>query len=300
VALRGPPAPQLVLLEEAKIAELRGDPEHRRLEASGVLAEGGRYYVIFDNSPDVARVGGLSAGAAETRLIRAESGKGRRIGYEDIAYDPTADRFYVLIEALPHGRAFMAEVEEYDGGFRHLASARLDFPLDRANKGLEGLSCLRRAGRTYLLGLCEGNRCQGGAAGRRPGGGRIQLFERGPRHWDHAGTIRLPPALWFEDFSSLSVAGDRVAVVSQASSALWVGTLAPSSWEVVGDGATYRFPLDRQGNTVYCNVEGVSWVTGDRVVVVSDRAKATTQGRRCRAKDESIHVFAIPDRGGSR
>jgi hypothetical protein len=299
VAAEPPSAPQLVLLAEAKITEVLGDPEQRRLEASGVLAKDGCFYVIFDNSPDVARVGGgLSADAAENHLIRAGPGESRGVGYEDIAYDRTADRFYVLIEALPHGRGFMAEVEEYDGSFRHLASARLEFPLDRVNKGLEGLTCLHRAGRTYLLGLCEGNRCQGGAAGRQPGGGRIQVFERGRRHWDHAGTIRLPPSVWFEDYSSLAVAGGRVAVVSQASSALWIGALARSSWAVAGDGAIYRFPVDPDGNTVYCNVEGVSWVAPDRIVVVSDRAKTKEQGNRCRAKDESIHLFTIPDRAG--
>jgi hypothetical protein len=295
---------ELVLLEEVKIAELLDDPHfgktqhgeapQQRLEASGVVAKDGLCYVIFDNTPDVAELAGLS-GSGATRLIHAAPGASRGIGYEDIAYDRLADRFYILIEALPHGRGFMAEVEEYDGSFRHLASARLDFLLGRANKGLEGLTSLRRADRMYLLGLCEGNRCQGGAAGRRPGGGRIQLFERGRRHWDHAGTIRLPQTLWFEDYSSLSIAGDRLVVVSQASSAMWVGTLAPSSWDVVGDGTVYRFPADGDGKTVYCNVEGVSWVSDDQVVVVSDRAKTSAQSKRCRAKDESIHVFAIPE-----
>jgi hypothetical protein len=293
-----PSVPELVLLEEAKITELLGDSRHgdakQRFEASGVVAKDGLFFVIFDNTSDVAQIAGLSDSQV-TRLIDAKPRDGRGIGYEDIAYDRLADRFYILIEALPHGHGFMAEVEEYDGGFRHLASARLDFPLDRANKGLEGLTSLRRADRMYLLGLCEGNRCQGGAAGRRPGGGRIQLFERGPRHWDHAGTIRLPPTLWFEDYSSLSIAGDRLVVVSQESSAMWVGTLAPSSWDVVGDGMVYHFPTDDDGLIVYCNVEGVSWVSDDQVVVVSDRAKTSAQSGRCRAKDESIHVFAIPE-----
>jgi hypothetical protein len=38
-------------------------------------------------------------------------------------------------------------------------------------------------------------------------------------------------------------------------------------------------------------------VAADRVVVVSDRAKREGQDQRCRAKDQSIHVFAIPDLG---
>jgi hypothetical protein len=121
------------------------------------------------------------------------------------------------------------------------------------------------------------------------------VFERGRRHWDRVATIRLPATLPFEDFSSLAGAGDRLAVLSQASAALWVGRLHPSSWEVAGPGAVWSFPPDPEGRTVYCNAEGVSWLSPDTVVVVSDRAKRNGQDDHCRAKDQSIHVFVIPD-----
>lgn len=289
-----PPTLRLELLQEAKLADLLGEELGARLEASGVLAKDGRFYVIFDNSPDIARIGGgLSREDAGNGLIGQEPG--RAAGYEDIAHDRAEGRFYVLAEAVPHpGGGFMAKVREHDERLGYLSDAWLDFPLDRPNKGLEGLTCVHRAGRTYLLGLCEGNRCRAGAEGRRPGGGRIQVFARGRRQWDRIGTIRLPESLWFEDYSSLAVADDRVAVVSQASSALWVGRLAASGWKLAGDGTTYGFPLDGDGRTVYCTVEGVSWVAADRVVVVSDKAKAGSQHKRCRAKDQSIHVFALP------
>jgi hypothetical protein len=284
---------QLVLVREAKIASLLASAVDRRLEASGVLAGDGCFYAVFDNAPDIGRLGAeLRLGAADNFLIPQE--RGDRAGFEDIAHDVAAGRFYVLIEARPRGRGFMPKVQEYDDGFSYRESAWLDFPLDGANKGLEGLTCIRRAGRTYLLGLCEGNRCKDGTEGRRPGGGRIQVFERGSHQWDHAGTIRLPESLWFEDYSSLAVAGDRVAVVSQASSALWLGRLQPSDWELADEGGVWVFPPDWEGRTVYCNIEGVSWVTPDRVVVVSDRAKRGSQDEQCRAKDQSIHVFAIP------
>ena len=162
------------------------------------------------------------------------------------------------------------------------------------NKGLEGLTCVHRHDRTYLLGLCEGNRCKDGEEGRRPGGGRVQVFERGRRHWDRVATIRLPASLPFEDFSSLAVAGDRLAVLSQASAALWVARLHPTGWEVAGEGAVFGFPPDADGRVVYCNVEGLSWLSPDTVVVVSDRAKRNGQDARCRAKDQSIHVFVLP------
>ena len=289
--------PQLELLEEEKIFELLRGAMDLRLEASGVIAKDWFFYLIFDNIPHIGRIGGdLSRVAREHHLIPQERSHGA--GYEDIAYDRFSNRFYLLIEAQPHSRGFMAQVDEYDEHFRYISSAWLDFPLDQSNKGLEGLDCIHREEQTYLLGLCEGNWCKGGAAGRRPGGGRIQIFSKGHHHWDHAGTIRLPESLWFEDYSGLAVAGDRIAVVSQASSALWVGRFSPSSWEIADEGSIYRFPRNDRGKTVYCNVEGISWITPDRVVVVSDRAKAVVQGKRCRAKDQSIHVFTIPDPTG--
>ena len=251
------------------------------------------FYVIFDNLPHIALIGAeLSATAAANQVI--EQPQGHRRGFEDIAYDPWSHRFYVLIESLRRGPGkYMAMVQEYDGSLRYLGSAWLDFPLDRPNKGLEGLTCVRRCGRTHLLGLCEGNRCAGGAKGRIPGGGRIHVFTRGQHHWERMAKIRLPETLLFEDYSGVTVAGDRMAVVSQVSSALWIGSLAPSSWEVTGTGSCYAFPRDADGEIIYGTAEGVSWIARDQVAVVSDKAKPD-QDRRCRSKDQSIHIFRIP------
>jgi hypothetical protein len=287
------PEKQLELLKEVKISDLfrgRLDP---RLEASGVLAKDGAFYVIFDNLPHIAVIGAeLSAAAGANQVI--EQHQGHRRGFEDIAYDPWPGRFYVLIESLRRGQGkYMAMVQEYDASLRYLGSAWLEFPLDRPNKGLEGLTCVRRGGRTHLLGLCEGNRCEGGAKGRIPGGGRIHVFTRGKHHWERAGKIRLPETLLFEDYSGVTVTGDRIAVVSQVSSALWIGSLAPSSWEVTGEGSCYAFPRDAAGEIIYGTAEGVSWIARDQVVVVSDKAKPD-QDPRCRSKDQSVHIFRIP------
>jgi hypothetical protein len=287
------PPRQLELLTEAKIFDILGGRLDPRLEPSGVLANDGLFYVIFDNLPHIARIDPeLSAMADANRVI--EQNQGHRRGFEDIAYDRWSGRFYVLIKSLhrDHG-TFMAAVQESGASFRYLNNAWLDFPLDRPSKGLEGLTCVRRDGQTHLLGLCEGNRCERGARGRIPGGGRIQVFRLGAQRWDRLGKIQLPEAVLFGDYSGITVAGDRIAVVSQVSSALWVGSLAPSGWEVTGEGTSYTFPRDADGEIIYGTVEGVSWIARDQVVVVSDRAKPE-RDRRCRAKDQSIHIFRIP------
>jgi hypothetical protein len=282
----------LELCREAKVSDLLGVAENERFEASGVAAVDGMLYVIFDNRSEIGSFGAALLPADErSRLIRQQCD--RDTGYEDIAHDASTGRFFILVEALPHRDGFFAMVREYDSSFAYIAGAWLDFPLAGPNKGLEGLACVRRAGQTYLLALCEGNRCADSEAGRRPGGGRIQVFARNGKRWGRVDTMRLPPTLPFEDYSSIALAGERLCVVSQESSALWVGRLAAADWRLADDGATFQFPRDDEGHRVYCNVEGVSWLSDRHVVVVSDKAKPD-QTRRCRSKDQSIHVFALP------
>ena len=64
------------------------------------------------------------------------------------------------------------------------------------------------------------------------------------------GRIRLPTTLSFEDYSSIAADGERLAVVSQVASALWVGRLVPSGWEVADEGVTYRFPRNAEDQVV--------------------------------------------------
>ena len=48
---------QLELVREAKIFDILEDSLDPRLEASGVLAKDGLFYVIFDNLPHIACIG---------------------------------------------------------------------------------------------------------------------------------------------------------------------------------------------------------------------------------------------------
>lgn len=51
----------------------------------------------------------------------------------------------------------------------------------------------------------------------------------------------------------------------------------------------------RVAQIVYCNAEGIQWIDHDRVIIVSDKAK-TKQPFYCDAKDQSVHIFAVPAR----
>ncbi|MGH3672577.1 MAG: hypothetical protein ACRDSH_18405 [Pseudonocardiaceae bacterium] len=283
--------PVLELVGEARIADLLGAGEaSARLEASGVLVRDGLCHVVFDNLSVLGLFDGGLAVPGVHRLVELTGGRGA--DYEDLAYDTATGRLFVLIESLPDGPPFRACVEEYDARYRLVASKRLDFPLERPNKGIEGLTCVRRDERLHLLGLCEGNQCRSGEECRAPGDGRIQVFTEGPRMWERIATIPLPRTVRFRDYAGIALAGDHIAVVSQESSALWVGQLAREGWSVVGDGTVYDFPRDGEGRLVYREIEGVSWLERDRIVVVSDRAKSG--GPRRRAHGESIAVFTIP------
>ena len=71
-----PPGVELRLEHEAKLVELvepLDGAAGRRLEASGVLAKDDGFYVIFDNLPDIVRLGpGLVAGAPENHVFTQE------------------------------------------------------------------------------------------------------------------------------------------------------------------------------------------------------------------------------------
>jgi hypothetical protein len=288
------PGPTLELVREHKIHELLpGGSADDRHEASGVCFREGYFYVIFDNSPHIARLErSLTVGHPANILLRQ---RGESAGFEDIAYQEYRRRYLIIIEALlDRSGIYRPNIEEYDDDFRYQGSRWVDFGLAGENKGMEGLACFRRDDQPYVLGLCEGNKCKAGKRGRVPGGGRIQVFSRGEVQWDHVDTIKLPKAVQFVDYASLDVRGERVAVVSQVTSALWIGQLREDRWSFVDDGQIYWFPRDQAGQTLYCNIEGVSWVTPHQIVVVSDRRKPRTQAKRCRAKDQSIHLFDIP------
>jgi hypothetical protein len=136
------------------------------------------------------------------------------------------------------------------------------------------------------LGLCEDNL---GVASTKSGG-RIHVFERTKeQNWKWSRQVALPLAAEFKDYSAINFRGSQVAIVSQASSRLWIGDIDETSGKFVSDGRIYKFPAK-----TYCNVEGVAWLSDDLLVAVSDRRKANKQPKRCADKDQSIHVFRIP------
>jgi hypothetical protein len=284
--------PELRVVTERKIFELlpmcgADSP----LEASGVVRRGENYFIVCDDIGQVIRIDCDFEQTEKNGFFGEPIGH----GFESIAWSERDDRFFLVIEALPTERGdIKARLVEWDCDFTHPAEQWLDFTFESDNRGFEGLAVVERADDQYLLALCEGNKCRAGKKGRQPGGGRIQVFRRKDTQWRRVTTIELPTELHFEDYAGLALDGNRIAVVSQSSSGLWVGSLVTSSWTIDGPGQIYEYPRSRKDKIQYGNVEGVCWLAEGRVVVVSDRCKPDDPNRYAE-KDQSIHIFEIPD-----
>ena len=150
--------PAMILVAERKLAELINPPTPGGvLEASGVIAKGADYYVIFDNVRRIARIHrSLEPGSKRHSWFgRKRDGE----GYEDIAFSRHTRRFYLLIEAEKHpDGTYKAIIDECDEAGNYKRRRWVDFPFEKRNTGFEGLATARVDGRDYLLALCEGNK----------------------------------------------------------------------------------------------------------------------------------------------
>ncbi len=296
---RPPRHPALNLVVERKLADFVSPPTPGGvLEASGVIAKGAHYYVIFDNVRRIARIHrSLEPGSKHHSWFGA---KREGEGYEDIAFSRPTRRFYLLIEAEKHpDGTYKALIDECDEAAKFKQRRWVDVAFEKRNTGFEGLSAVRWRGQDYLLALCEGNRCRAGRAGRKPGGGRLHVLQRSGKLWKSVARIKLPKTVKFEDYSAVSVRGRRIAVLSQQTSRLWIGTLRFGNWTMVNEGTTYDFPLTKKGKRRYGTLEGVCWLTDRSIVCVSDLSKPDAQRKRYRKTDQSIHLFTLPRKGAS-
>jgi hypothetical protein len=217
-------------------------------------------------------------------------------GYEGITYNAAKRRFYLLVEARKQRSSYyQASIVEYDDEFKYLKDRTVDFAFKSVNKGFEAVGHVRRENKDFLLALCEGNKCKCGAKGRKPGGGRVHVFEKGRKKWLHARAIKLPPTVPFVDYSGMSLDDGWVAIVSQVNSMLWVGQFDEASWAWRDAGQLYEFPRADNGTIRYGNIEGVGWINRQRIVAVSDRRKKKNQpDKTLSEKDQSIHIFDVP------
>jgi hypothetical protein len=285
--------PVLQLVKQRKFADLIDPPRIGAVyEASGVIAMPPHCFVVFDNVRRVAQIGlHLREDSDDHRWVGVDRyGE----GYEAITYSRRAKRFYLMIEALKHpDGTYKAAIEEYDNRWRFKARRWVDFSFEKRNTGFEGLASLDYRGHHYLLALCEGNKCRESRKRKERGRGRIHLLERRGRVWRPIARIKLPRHAKFKDFAGMALRGDRVAIVSQESSKVWVGRLRRGQWTISGRGRVFDLPRTRKGKKLYYTPEGISWLSPRTFVAVSDLRKKR-HSKRSEKTDQSIHVFRIP------
>ena len=281
--------PKLELVREEKLYRLiPGRNERSRLEASGVaLYDDSMALVIFDNLNWVAAIDLSFKNQHGNKLFPAPS---LSLGFEDIAIDSRHNHFFCLIELLEDFdgdlRGFIAE---YDKSGRFINCTRLPTTFKDPNKGFEGLAHIWIDDKEFLYALCEGNL----GTSAKSGGGRIDVFARtSEENWKLSHHVSVPMEAEFEDYAALSYRDGQIAIVSQQSARVWVARIDEQMRAVVpGSGTVYRLP-----NKSYGNIEGIAWLSPNTLVAVSDRKKKG-QPECCSEKDQSIHIFRIPESG---
>lgn len=249
-------------------------------EASGVAIGPKGPVVILDNSR------GALFGAPSQPSPQALTP--HKDGYEGLTFDGT--HFHAVVEALKTKDGPRAQIDTYDPSWRLLHSRPVDLQLPTRNKGIEGIAHEQTGGALHLFLLCEAPGCD---PKEDSGKGRIHVVRLEGDTWRPVDRIKLPKSLAFRDFSGLDIVGDRIAVTSQETRALWRGRLArktrpdgTTDWSVEGDGEVTEL-----GDL--CNLEGVALDGEGAAWLVTDRKKSS-QPEGCAALDQSIHRLTTP------
>jgi len=304
----------------------------KNFEASGIVYDSSRdvYWVVFDSLYALGMLSSDLSRNGENALIQsAQNGVIKESGFEGITFDPQTDSIYVVAESVEFTNndgetvyhPVITTINYEDGDtYQETNVCISDFEAPSDNKGFESLNLIVIDDQKYFVGLCEGNHCDAGKKGKDSGNGRIILIEFEPvnisksyQYLNDVGidcmyksieTYKLPKYIDFVDYSAMQFRKTKnknnkfdVVVVSQESSAIWVGKV---EWSLnngpdFDDGKIYEFPKGGNCETMFCNVEGVAFDDNNQFVMVSDATKH--KGKQpwiCSEKDQSVHIFKLP------
>ncbi|MCB1178276.1 MAG: hypothetical protein KDK36_11895 [Leptospiraceae bacterium] len=261
----------------------------RKLEASGIILVNGFYYIIFDNTFLIAKI---HKSLSERKKANAWLGnKEKKSGFEGITYDYSDQKFLIVEELKNFRKSNLALVHEYKEGKGYLGKWVVEFPIKSRRKGMEGISYFRNNTGEYLALLCEKAKCS-----KR---GNVLILKKEKSFWKEVSAFKFK-VKGMKDYSDISIKEDKVAIVSQQSSSLWIGKMNSINFQFT-DGKLYHFPkvntngeFSKEANKkTYCAVEGVTWVDEKKLAMVSDQTKKDKSGF-CHLKDEMLHIFTIP------
>jgi len=215
-------------------------------------------------------------------------------GYEGLA--KTSTELFAAVEVQLVGGLYKGSILSFNYNLQATAFRTVDYSFTSDNKGFEGITVVTVGTTTNLLALCEGNYCDGGDRGKLKGHGRILRLNLNTalQQWQVVQTIEVPDVAWFEDYSDIDYnpATNQVAIVSQNTAALWVGTLDVGSW-TLSTGDAYEFPLN-SGKVEWCTVEGVAWKQDGTLVVTTDKYSSDLP-TRCEKRGSTVAIFSLPN-----
>ena len=172
-----------------------------------------QFWVVYDSSYSIGVVDDTFQFRGKDNKLIGEPGGDSQL--EGIAYNPAEDVFYLLHEVNPE----TSESEPYKPSITTVKIKKdlstydvvhqcdVDFELTHENKGFESIAYITtKTGENFLLGLCEGNYCVGGAKGREPGNGRIVVTRLKKANdasescmWEVVKVVNVPQSAYFTD-----------------------------------------------------------------------------------------------------
>ncbi|CAF3859534.1 unnamed protein product, partial [Rotaria sp. Silwood1] len=302
-----------------------------RFEASDVVLsrDGHVMYVVFDNTYQIGAICtslGRSFNCTDRLLDWPDlSLNKKKSGFEGMAYNPMSGTYFVVQEAIETNTKNLYKANVFEiiinpkdsTPIRLVESCLANWDFGSDNKGFEGLEFVfhRSSGQTYLLGLCEANKCDHKSASNNDG--RIVVLEKKtattkkPCSWEPVSTFDLPSSVYFNDYSAISIYHQEshefptyVAVTSQENSQVWIGLIEELDQAPFFDLSSLDkstiYDLPRTTETAsdcqvkYCNIEGVAWRGKNQLILVSDRAK-DDEDIHCIDKDQSVHYVVLPE-----
>lgn len=258
-------------------------------EASGVQLLGDFLYVVFDNMEIIGRINKSLTGGGIYGTVLDPS------NYEGITADTNGTQHLYVMKEMDKSSGNKGKVIQFDTAGTEQGSELTNVAFG-GTKGFEGIAWLRANNDDYLLGLCEGNNCTDDT--QSTGKGLIHVLRQKGGDWISETTIGIPSKANFIDYSDIALYNHQngtyaVAIVSQESSQLWLGTLATSPWGFADEGVVIDFPRGPGGEIQYCSVEGVTFDTFSptpRLYVASDNSSGAGL---CPQKDAMMHLFEL-------
>ncbi len=274
-------------LNESRIYKLlSGYNSNDNFEASGIVAQGSYFYIVFDNRYTIGKIlNTLPQNNNANSLLSTGSGTSN---FEGIAYDNYGTpNWYVVEECVKNGSVWNPRIREYDDLMNYQSNQWADYTFNSTtnNKAFEGIAYVRRNNQDYLLSIVEGT-------------GAIAVMQQNGSSWNKVTEFFLP--VTFSDYADIALFGNTMAVVSQEDAQLWVGELSPTSWSTTaGKGVVYDFPkgsstgvVGAGNNILYGNVEGVSFIDDSTIVTCTDKASSNQPSYQT-YKDQSVQIFRL-------